>query len=339
MANFIRRLQVLFSASIPLSQCLDALAKQEENPLLVEVIERVNDRIRGGRSLSEAMRLEQGLFSRRTVSMLKLGESSGQLDSFLQEIATAMEQEADLLQRVKSALTYPVILASGSILVVATMFLFFVPQLMEFTKSMHTDLDPILRSLFALTEVLTDPVIVLAAVQVFFAMLFLAYRALKTEVWRSRRDGLLLSLPLIGPVLLELSLVRFGQSLRSLLICGCPLVPSLNLLGEVMANDILKAELKLAKEGIIGGKTLATALADYTRFDNAFISIISVGEEAGTLETSLDSIVVLKMEQLHTKLDTAVSLIEPLVLCFVGGMVGLVTLMFFVPMSKLVQSL
>ena len=339
MANLFRRLELLFSASVPLVDCIEVLHRQESNLLVGDALLRINGKLCSGSSLSAAFRAEGNLFPSRVVPMLKLGEANGQLVASLSSIATSLEKEADLLQRVKSALTYPLVLAIGSLAVVGGMFWFFIPQLLEFAQSLNTDLGSFVGTLFWLTELLMDPLVVVGLLQFLAGTVFLFWCSVRTEKGRNAAERFLLRTPLIGPILLELSLLRLSEGLHSLLECGCPLVKSLNLLGTSMDFRVLSHEVHQSKAALLKGATLSEAFRAHTRYDSAFLTLVAAGESSGTLVRMLQSVIELNTQRLTHKLETAVTLIEPLVLAFIGGLVGLITLMFFLPMTKIIGSL
>lgn len=339
IAVLLGRLSVLFGAGIPLVECLEALETQEQNEYVRRALQNMLRRLLTGSSLASAFAAQKGLFPERVAALISLGESSGQLDSVLRELSESLEKESNLLQQVKSALTYPLILLIVSLTVLGGLLKYFIPQLLDFARSTNADLGAGVKLMFFLTEQLFSPMVLFGVLQVALALVFLAVNELRTESGKLSRDNLLLALPVVGPVFLEMSVLRFSLGLRSLLRCGCPLVASLNLLGRSLGNKALKLEIERVTDSIQEGETLGEALRFRTRFDAMFITMVAVGEEAAALPKMLNSVIKLKSEELERKLETAVALLEPLVLCLVGGTVGFVTLMFFLPMTRLIGTL
>lgn len=337
--SLLRRLQMMFQSGVTLTDCIEALRVQEVDPLVERMLAQVLDEICSGMSLSVALGRQNLRFPSRVLASIRLGETSGQLALILNDLADGVEREQELTQRVKSAFTYPCLLAAGAALAMLGMFFFFIPQLIEFSRSVEASVGPWASLLFSAADLFCQPTVVVAFLQTLGALGFLLYCFMKTQDGRKLWARLSLDLPVVGSVLQQVALLRFTYAFKTLLRSGFPLVNALDLLAETADNLTLKEQVVAARQSIIEGAELAPAFRDKSCFDSTFLAFLEVGQSSGKLERMLEATLQLRKLELETKLDTAVSLLEPLVLSVLGAVVAMVTLLFFLPMANLVQVL
>lgn len=337
--SLLRRLQVMFNSGIPLTDCIWSLKEQEADPAVGEMLGKLLDSVSSGSPLSVALSRQKLRFPKRVLASIRLGESSGQLAHVLNDLADGVEREADLSKRVKSALTYPCLLALGAFLAMLGMFVFFIPQLIEFSQSVKGSVSPIVGTLFSVAEVLCNPAVVFGILQTLAAVIFVGYCFLKTSDGKMKWSRFLLTAPVIGPVFQQVAVLRFAHAFKLLVRSGFPLAKALDLLAQTTENPVLKEEIRAARSAIIHGADLSEAFQVGTCFDSSFIAFLEVGQSSGRLERMLEAIIYLRTVDLESKIEAAVSLIEPLILSILGVAVALVTLIFFLPMAQMVQLL
>lgn len=337
---FFRQLQVLFSASIMLADALSILQRGETNQEKADVIKRICQGLMTGHSLSASMNQEKGVFSRRVVSLIHLGEEGGGLGDTLHIVADELESQEQTTEKIRAALYYPLSLALCSIAGVAGLLFFFLPRMVGFAASLNTELPAFVTSLFRLTSMLSNPWVSFALLQIFIAFLAALYLGSKTAAARRLLDQVLLSNPLTGELTLHLNCFQLASGLRALLLCGCPLATALKLLTPTLGNSVIRGRLRQAAMLIeLEGSHLGEALERQGVFPNALVSLIACGEESGTLDGILDVAANFYRERLDERLEQMTALIEPAILLFLGITVGVITLLFFLPMVKVVAAL
>ena len=339
-AFFMRRLQLLFTSSVPILAALETLERQEEDPYWSEALGLAVARLERGQSLSVALSSAPSpVITAQSAQILKLGETSGRLDVVLRELANSLEASAELAKRFKSALTLPAFQAVFSFLLLGVMVSTLIPPMLNLSQVIGADLGPLVKGCLALVVILLDPWTLFGLAQLSVAVAFLVRRWLATESGRLTFDKALLRLPVVGPLLVDQAIFTFAQGLRALLNCGSGMVPALRGTADTITNTALRAELDEVVARIVDGSSLHQALRLETSFDPIFISVVAVGEETGSLPLLLGRMSGFFQKRVEDRLDLLVSLLEPLILGLLGGVVTLLSLLFFVPIVKVIQAL
>lgn len=340
VANFALRFHILVAASIPLIEALETLAKQEDDLVLKETIQDVSRRLVGGQSLSESLSHHEDIFPVRLRAMVKLGESTGSLHRSLEIAAEDLQKQAQMISKLKSSLTYPLVLSCIALIILGLMVVYFVPTMVDFTRSMQTEMSWPLKLISGVADVATDPLVLFGVSQVVLGLGGALVAWKKTENGRRTLDRLWLKIPVVEGIVRCVASIELTQGLASMLACGCPLVPSLNLLGSGFSNHILSEEIQEVGRAIAGqGVSLAEALKQSTEYDDRVIGLVACGEESGNLEGILPLLAAIYSEELDNRLEAFLALIEPAVLLILGGAIGGLTLLFFLPMTQLIKSL
>jgi type IV pilus assembly protein PilC len=270
---------------------------------------------------------------------LRLGETSGQLETVMRELAGTLERSAEVALKFRSALTMPLIQAVGSLVLLVLMVSTLLPGMLDLSKSVGAELGPTLKACFWLASTALDPLVLFAEVQVALALGFALRRWALTSTGRRALDGLVLKLPIARNLALDYAAFRFSQGMGGLLGCGCTMVAALRSVAETMANSVLRSEIHAVADRVTQGDSLTLALVSESRLNPLLISVVAVGEETGALHRLLQQMSHYYQQEIEDRLDAMVVLLEPLILGLLGAVVAFLSLLFFLPIMKVVQSL
>jgi type IV pilus assembly protein PilC len=338
-AFFVRRLQLLMSASVGLIKALETLERQEEDPQTSLAISNANRRLERGMPLSAALAGTPRLISRQCEEIVKMAEANGQLEVALRQMADSLEQGADLSQRFRSALIVPVFQMVGSVLLLFLLVMFLLPGLLEMAGGLQADIGPLPRAAFAVASLALDPLVMVAELQVAVALALGFRRWWSTPSGRRSVDQLLLRTPLLGRLMLDSAAFRFTQGMGLLLNSGSSPMSALKSVAETLDNVVLREQLTEVGDRVFAGDSLAQALRVSTTLDPLLISVVEVGEETGRLPSLLQSMAPFYQERIGDRLEAALAVFEPLMLAAVGLVVGVLSLMFFHPLMRIVEKL
>jgi general secretion pathway protein F len=333
------QLSDLLHSGVPLLRALDVLRKQSTRRVVQEVLGEVHHEVEQGSSLAEAMQRFPKVFGEMAISMVRAGSEGGFLEDALSRVAEFTETQDDLKKRTAGALAYPVFLAIVGVIVVSLLMIFFVPKFEGLFQTLRER-----GELPALTEVVLGvsrfaqqwALLVAAAV---VAMVIFVRHWLGTESGRFWRDRVSLRLPIVGIVFQNLAVARFCRVLGTLLHNGVPIIRSLEIAADAAGNRVLAAAILEAAKDISEGQRLAGPLAASGRFPPTVVEMISVAEEASTLETVLLNIAQGLEKRTWRQLDLAVRLIEPIMLLFLAGAVLVLVIALLVPVIKMSQTI
>jgi type IV pilus assembly protein PilC len=332
-----RELAVLLKAGLPLLQALDLMLERMENQHFKAVLTDIRDRVKSGQDLSEAFEEHAELFPRLFPSTLKAGEKSGELEQVIRRFIRYLKLVMDARRRVITALVYPMVLICLSITMISVMMVYVVPKITVFFENLEVELPLMTRMLIAVSGFAHRNVVWLALGVLGGVVAFRAWR--RTEPGRLWLDRAKLKLPFIGPVLHRFALTELCRSLATLLSGGIPLVPALEIatdaVGNVQVRQAIAPQIQLVREG----KPFHEALERSGVFLEMSIDMIKVGEATGSLDEMLTSVADFMDEQIETRMGRILTLIEPLMLVFMGIIVAMILVAIYLPLvSALGQS-
>jgi len=334
---FTRQLATMVESGIALVNVLDILSEQIENKGFREVISGIKNDVETGSSFSQGLARHPNIFSQLYINMVKAGESSGLLDEILNRVATYLEKTAALQRKVKSAMVYPV--AVITIAVGITMFLLIkvVPTFQGIFDMLGGSLPLPTQILLAVSNFLRQWFLLGFIGSVVFVVV--ASRYIKTDQGRLVFDKVILKLPIFGDLIKKVSVAKFARTLSTLVRSGVPILGSFDIVAKTSGNKIVENTLNEAKEAIRDGKTLAEPLSKSPVFPPMVVRMISVGEQAGELEKMLSKIADFYDEQVDVAVSSLTSLMEPLIIVFMGVVVGGIVLAIFMPIFKITEIL
>ena len=333
---FNQELAALLKAGLPLLQTLDLMLERMHNQAFKAVLTDVRDRVKSGEDLSEAFAAHGDLFPRLYPSSLKAGEKSGELEQVIRRFIRYMKLVLDARRRVVSALVYPAVLVCLSIGMIAIMAVYVVPKFMSFFTELGTDLPLITQVVLSISQFSTRnwPLILLGLVVGFFALRSWG----NTETGRLTLDRLKLRVPFLGPVLHRFALSEFCRSLATLLSGGIPLVPSFEIGVASVGNAFVRSRIGPTIQMVREGKPFYVALETSAIFTDMSIDMVKVGEATGSLDEMLNSVGDFLDEQVETRMQRLLSLIEPLMLVFMGIIIAILLISIYLPMYSMLGS-
>lgn len=334
LAIFCRQMATMIESGIPLIRCLNVLADQTENKELKKGIARIHDGVASGESLASAMAGSPKIFPDLMVSMVKAGELGGILNDVLTRLATQYEKENTLQEKIKTAMTYPIVIALVAIVIVVFLLARVVPIFVQVFSNLELVL-PMPTKLLISFSGLFVKYWYLAFLTIVF-LFWIIKKYLNTEGGAYARDKLFLFSPIIGSIVKKVAIARFSRTLSTLLKGGIPILQALSAVEKTVGNRIIASSIASARNSIVQGSGLAKPLEDSGVFPAMVIEMVSVGEEAGALDEMLDRIADFYEEEASFVLSRISSIIEPLMIIVMSLIVGGVVAAIFLPMFDLI---
>jgi general secretion pathway protein F len=325
-----RQLATLVGAGVPLVGALQSVATQVDDPESLKVLQEIQDAVRGGASLARAVEAHPGTFPELYASMVRAGEESGTLPLSLARLADHLEKQARTRNRVRSALTYPLLMAVVASLVVIFLLTFVVPKIVGIFSHLGQALPLPTRILIAITDVLGAgwwALLLLAG-----ALTLLARRYFLTERGRWVRDNAFLRLPLAGRLAHLSAFSRFARTLSTLVSSGIPVDRALRIVAPVVGNAVIAERIVATADRVVEGSTLSDALRVHAEIPPALVQMVSVGEESGTLGDMLARGADAMDEETDARLSRLLSLLEPLIILVMGGVVAFIVISVLLPL-------
>jgi general secretion pathway protein F len=331
-----RQLATLVNAGVPLVESLTALVEQTEHRALKAVFARVRERVNEGSTLADAL-VSTGRFENLYVSMVRAGEASGALDAVLLRIADYSEDSVRLNNRVLSILTYPLFMLAFAGVVVGVMATFVLPQITQLLIDQDIELPWYTKAVIGFSDLLRGYwwLLILLIIAAAFG-----YRAVsRTKRGREVLDRFWLRMPVIGRVIRFLAIARFTRTLGSLLASSVNIVQALNIARHVSNNSVFEAASDMARDAILEGASLAKPLRACGQFPPLVTTMVEVGERSGTLEKMLIKVADTYEEQVETSVTRLTSLLEPVLILVMVGIVGIIIMAVLMPMLQLTESI
>jgi type IV pilus assembly protein PilC len=332
IALFTRRMADLAAAGLPLDRVLQVVAEQSESGQLVVVAEDALEQVRGGMPVSEALARHPKIFPDVYSQTLRAGEASGQFPEVATRLADFQEKEVARRSQIVSALIYPAMLTMTAVGVVIFLLTFVVPRLSDMFADLGGDLPTTTQILLAVTGAITEHwVLILGAI----AALVVAYRAWSaTESGALTRDGLLLQLPMLGPVLRKATVSRFARVLGTLVFGGVPILEAIRLAGLASGNRVFHRSAIRVEEEVREGRSIADAMRDAGAFPPVLTHMVAIGEETGDLPKMLGRVSDSLDFEVDNGLRRLTSTIEPVIMLVMGAFVGFVVLSVVLPIFQ-----
>ncbi len=337
LAVFTRQFSVMIDAGLPLVQCLQILGEQEEHKGFQRIIMQVREDVESGSSLANAMRKHPQAFSDLYVNMVAAGEAGGILDNILQRLATYIEKNAKLKAQVKSAMIYPAAVIAIAIIVVYIILWKVIPVFAALFTSLGADLPLPTQIVIALSKFVGHYWWLILGL--FAAGFFAVRRYYATEQGRFVIDGLLLKAPILGPVLRKIAVARFCRTLGTLLAAGVPVLESLEITARTAGNAVIEKSIIEVRKRVEEGKTIADPLKATNQFPPMVVQMIGVGEATGAMDTMLAKIAEFYEEEVDVAVAGMMKLIEPVMIFFLGIVIGGIVISMYLPMFDLISKI
>jgi type IV pilus assembly protein PilC len=337
LAVFTRQFSVMIDAGLPLVQCLDILGNQEDHKYFAQVILQTRTDVEGGQSLADAMKRHPKVFDALYTNMIAAGEAGGILDTILKRLAVYIEKAVKLKSQVQSAMIYPIAVILIAAVVVGVILWKVIPTFASLFAGLGAELPLPTRIVIALSNNLVRfmPFILVGI----FAGSYAIKRYYSTEKGRRVIDGGLLKLPILGPILRKIAVARFCRTLSTLMASGVPILDGLDITARTAGNAIIEDAILVTRKSIERGETISGPLKETNVFPGMVVQMIGVGEATGALDTMLAKIADFYEEEVDTAVAGMLTLLEPLMIAFLGGVVGGIVIAMYMPIFGLISKL
>jgi type IV pilus assembly protein PilC len=333
---FSRQFATMIDAGIPILRALEILASQTKDRTLKEAIEQVTTDVKGGATLNESLAKHPRVFSKLYVNMIRAAEVGGILDKILDRLAGFLEYEADIRGKIKSAMLYPVMVLAFSQIMLFVLFSFVLPRFKEIFTSMNVEMPPITAMLFGIGDFMQANwwVVLLGVGGVLVGIRLWG----RTPKGRWQIDWIRIRFPLVGDLSLKMSVARFSRTFGTLISSGVPMMRSLEIVGETLGNVVLAHAVTATAHGIREGQKLSAPMAASGLFPSMVTHMIDIGEESGRLSEMLVKIGDFYDSEVESTVKGLTSMIEPMLIIFLGGIVGFIAISVMMPIFQLVNS-
>ena len=334
LAIYTRQFSTMIDAGLPIAQCLSILSEQSESKVLRDVTARIAKDVEGGLSLADSFRKYPKTFDNLFTNMLAVGESGGVLDVVLQRLSGYIEKAAALKRKVKGAMVYPVTIIGVAVLVIIFMMIFVIPTFAKMFQGLGADLPLPTKVVMWLSD-FTQRFVIFIAIGLGVAIYALK-RFYGTDVGSKVIDRFLLRIPVIGTLIRKVAVARFTRTMGTLLSSGVPILEGLFITARSSGNRVVEAAVLYARQTVMAGGTLAEPLKSTSVFPPMVVHMISVGENTGALDNMLGKIADFYDDEVDTAVSALTSLLEPLMIVFLGVVVGGLVVAMYMPIFKMV---
>ncbi|MDY7093317.1 MAG: type II secretion system F family protein [Acidobacteriota bacterium] len=337
LAIFTRQFSVMLDAGLPLVQCLEILATQEENEAFAEMIAKVQSDIEQGSSLADAMRKHPKAFNDLYVNMVAAGEAGGILDIILQRLSSYIEKAVKLKSQVKSAMIYPVAVITIAIGVVWIILRFVIPVFAQLFAGVGSELP-------FLTKIVVDASNFVGNYSIYIFVILIALGVFINrfhKTYRGRRiiDNAMLRAPIIGMLLRKIAIARFCRTLATLTSSGVPILDGLEITARTSGNAIIEDAIMAVRKAVEEGKTVSEPLAQTKVFPAMVVQMINVGEQTGALDQMLSKIADFYEEEVDTAVAGLMKLIEPILIVVLGAIIGVIVTAMYLPLYSILTQI
>jgi len=338
LAVFTRQFSVMIDAGLPLVQCLEILAGQQENKFFQKILNSVRASVEGGTTLSAAMKQHEKTFDPLYYNMVEAGETGGILDTILQRLSTYIEKNVKLKRAVKSAMIYPISVMGIAACVIILLLWKVVPVFVSLFNGLNVDLPLPTRIVIGLSNFVGSIwglVIVVFAIGFGFAMKFWY----GTPVGRMAIDRAMLKMPILGIVLRKIAVARFTRTLGTLISSGVPILEGLDITARTAGNAVVEKAVSQTRKAVEAGRSLVDPLKETDVFPGMVTQMIGVGEQTGAMDAMLQKIADFYEEEVDAAVKDLLTALEPVMIVFLGFVVGGVVISMYLPLFSLIGQL
>ena len=337
VALFTRQFSVMLGAGLPLIQALQAIGSQNPNPALKNILEQVRNDVESGGTLAKALEKHPKAFDNLYTNMIAAGETGGILDTVLQRLSLFIEKIVKLKKALKSALIYPTVIITVGVGVVAVILWKVIPVFKTLFESFDTDLPALTQIVIWTSNALGTfilPILILIGLGIFGINQWY-----KTNNGRHILDSLTLKIPILGDVVRKITIARFVRTLATLLTSGVPILESMDITAKTAGNAILEDVIVVVKKRIEEGGTMVDPMRESKFFPPMVTQMVAVGESTGEIDSMLTKVADYYEEEADTVVANLLTLLEPIMMVFLGVLVGGIVIAMYLPMFKLISTL
>jgi type IV pilus assembly protein PilC len=335
LAVYSRQLSVLIDAELPLIQSLGILEEQQKNTYFKNVIKTIKDDVEAGSTLNQAKRKHPKAFDDLYCNLISSGEQSGSLDIMLRRLSEFIEKTVRLRAKVKQAMIYPVAIVLFAIVVSIFLLWKVIPVFATIFRDLGAELPLLTAVIVKLSDFVAKYIVLIAVGIVALFFLFRYYRSTTQGHWTT--DRLLLKMPVFGPLLYKVAMTRVTRTLATLISGGVPMLEALKITSTTAGNVLIEQEIVEARKLVSEGKTMSESFKQAGRFPTMMLQMINVGEATGTLDEMLSKLAEFYDEEVDVSVSAMLSILEPVLLIFVGALVGSLVVSMYLPIFSLMS--
>lgn len=333
LAIFSRQFSTMINAGVPVLQSLNIIIDQVENQGFKDVIKKIKDDISQGSTLSDAIAKYPNVFSGLYINMIKAGEAGGLLDTILQRLSSYLEQADSLKRKVKSAMTYPLVVSTIAVSVVIFLLAFVIPTFKDVFSSFGGKLPLPTQILVTISETVRKFILFIVGGAIVFIVTFI--RLIKTTKGQHIWHRVQLKIPVFGMLLKKVAVSKFTRTLGTLVRSGVPIVQALDIVAKTAGNTVVEGAIIKAKNSIKDGESITAPIKESGIFPPMVVQMISVGEETGAMDEMLIRVADFYDDEVETAIEGLTSMIEPLLIVFMGVTIGAIVVAMFMPMFEM----
>mgnify|MGYP002346637686 CR=1 FL=1 len=335
---FARNLGIMIASGLAVPKAINNLSKQTKNKRFQKVLNDIFEELQSGKSLSDGLAKYPAVFGELFINMVRVGEIGGNLEEVLDIVATQLEKEHEIVSKVKGAMTYPCVIFVAMILIAIVMLTYVLPKLMSVFKDMQVELPPMTKFIIVISDYFSQHSIIVLIAFVFAAI---GIRVLTTtKLGKKAISHFNVTVPVISNIIIKMNCARFARIYSSLLKSGINAIDALKIISDTLTNQCYKEALKNSIEEIQKGTPLSKIISQYPRLFPILVpQIIEVGEETGKTETVLLKLAEFYEEEVSTITKNMSSIIEPILMLFIGGAVGFFAVAMLQPMYSMMDNI
>ncbi len=340
LATFTRQLSTMVSAGVPLTRALATLQDQASSKAFKAVIADISKNVESGLPLAKGFAKYPTIFSDVYVNMVRAGEAGGILDEILKRLASQIERDSSMRKKIKSAMTYPVVILTITVFAFFGIMIFIIPKISKILTDLggpNAKLPVYTQAMLNISDFVRHNGIPIA-IAVFLAIFFLR-RYIRTPKGKYRYHAVMLRVPVINTVIIKVAIARFARTFASLMAAGVGVLDTLEVTGGAIGNKVIQAELDKAAVEVKNGKQLSACLSKDTHFPAIVSQMLAVGEETGQIDTILVKVADFYEEEVSATIDGLSSIIEPIMIIVLGSIVGLIAASVMGPIASLSKNI
>ncbi|MGC9324479.1 MAG: type II secretion system F family protein [Desulfomonilia bacterium] len=333
---FTRQFSTMINAGLPLVQCLDILSSQQPNPTFKKVLAQIKQDVEGGSTFADALARHPKVFDNLYLNLVAAGELGGVLDTVLNRLAVYMEKNEALKNKVKSAMTYPIIVLCVAFGVVAVLMIFVIPTFQDLFNQFGSALPGPTQIVVDMSNFFRTSWYVMVAVIIAIIVGFKYAR--KHEKGRYYIDSMALKLPIFGPLIRKVAVAKFTRTLGTMISSGVPIMDGLEITSKTAGNVIVENAIRAVRTSISEGKSMSEPLEETGIFPGMVVQMIAVGEATGAMDQMLSKIADFYDEEVDTAVAALTSALEPMLMVFLGGIIGFVVVAMYLPIFRMASA-
>lgn len=335
---FTRQLATMINAGVPLVRSLATLQNQTENPTFKKQLISISKDVESGLAFADTLEKYPSTFNPTYVNMIKAGEAGGILDEILNKLAIQQEKDAAIKAKFKSAMTYPAVLIGITVLVFIALMTFVVPKIGSIIADLSSgELPALTKAMLGISDIMINFWFIHISVIVFGGIFITRY--IKTTKGRANKDKLLLKMPGINSLITKMAVARFSRIFASLMSAGVSVIDAIEITAKAVGNTVFEKELYAAAKEVANGEQLSVPLSKSSVFPPIVSQMMAIGEETGQTDTVLIKVAEFYEEEVDAAVDGLSSILEPILIVVMGGMVGVIAISVIGPISSLSKNI